>query len=91
MSGTPGRSGRLSRENVWTRDWYLLEPFYGSGRPRNHVKAIHFDPTRKNPGEKCDLRLDVYADRKRAHGELEWRSFYLLKDDILPALDPVPR
>ena len=74
-------------EDEWSHRWYIAEPKHGSGEPRNHVTVIYYgDPARH--GETCEVRVDVYADRWRAHGAFEWRTYYHLRDTVLPTLMP---
>ena len=74
-------------DDRWSHLWYISEPKRGSGVPRNHVSVVYYgEPARH--GQTCEVRVDVYADRWRAHGELEWRTFYYLRDGVLPGLMP---
>lgn len=66
-------------------NWYLSKP--RRGEPYNHVKVIYYgNPERY--GQVCDVRVDVYPDMWRPQGELEWRTFFRLRDHVLPAVMP---
>ena len=77
----------MEKEDKWSHRWYLSEPRRGSGEPWNHV-VVGYWTTPETYGQTCDMRVDVYSDRWRAHGEFEWRTFFLLRDRALPALMP---
>lgn len=77
----------LEQNDLWSYNWYVLEPVRGSGRPRNQVGAT-YAANREKYGMACDLRVDIHADRWRAHGAFEWRTYYHLRDTVLPTLMP---
>ena len=72
----------LESEDSWSHAWHLSEPRRGD--PWNHVVAVYSE----RDGRRCDLRVDIYADTRRTHGQLEWGTFFLLRDRVLPTLMP---
>lgn len=70
------------KEDGWRHVWYLAKP--RRGEPYNHVTVIYSN----RYGQVCDVRLDVYPDMWQPQGEREWRTFFRLRDHILPTLMP---
>ena len=66
--------------------WYIVEPKRGS--PYNHVSVHHYRSDPRRFGLDCRLRIAVYADFHRPHAELEWSTFFELRNHALPALFP---
>ena len=70
------------RGEEWSQHWNLEERSPGRNQGFNSVGVVYM-PSR----EECHLRVDVYA-----HGgpqeEREWRTFFLLWNDVLPSLLP---
>ena len=83
--GYPWSTRSIDKEDNWIHVWYLSKP--RRGEPYNHVTVSYYaDPERY--GHVCDVRVDVYPDMRQRQGELEWRTFFRLRDDILPVLMP---
>lgn len=77
----------IERGEKWTQFWRLEERKAGGNASRNSVGVVYM-PSRPTHAEECHLRVDVYADVGRPQGEREWRTFFLLRNDVLPALLP---
>lgn len=80
------RSSRLySEEGRWHRHWHISEP---DGRRENGFVSVTYYANPEKHGSACNMHVNVNAGEWQPHGEIEWRTFFLLRDGVLPALAP---
>lgn len=72
---------------TWRHSWQIQEWSPGGSEPRNSV-WMERETNASEHGQECHLRVDIYADPGWPQGELEWQTFYLLRDQAIPAVLP---